>query len=124
MITLPFARRGPFKIAGKIDRYHWDKPSPRLLGVFWVVPFNSSKPDFGFYNWYRKPSLADRGPFEFGGLVTCKGWSPVIMAYYSCVDCVEDALERGPGDELTGWYCAATRWIYYSRNISTANTCH
>jgi hypothetical protein len=125
MSTLSFDRRGPFRITGITFLtiylnvspycYYWylddyDTPDSCLSGhsVPWIY----------YSGNYRKTALADRGPFEFGGLVSFKGWSPVNIAYYSCSDCVEEAHERGPGDQLTGWYCAETPWIYYSGNIS------
>lgn len=132
MNTLPLARYGPFKIAGFSRQKKVRIPH---TGIYFCPIIDlwyrkNGKPDYREYNlrgpvpWYRRPSFSDRGPFEFGGLVTCKGWSPVNLAYYACLDCVEESFERGPGDQLSGWYCAAAPWIYYSGNISNGPVCH
>lgn len=118
------ARTSPFRIIGTIDRYHWYRPRPSLMVLYWRVPYNYREPEFGFAEWGKRFPLRYRGPFEFGGLVTAyKEICVLRQAYYSCVDCVETSSERGPGDQLTGWFCAVTPWIYYSRNISNEPVC-
>lgn len=121
MTYLPFSARGPFKIAGKIDRYHWDKPSPRLLGVFWVVPFRYRKPVFALYSWWRKPPLSHYGPFKLSGrwIFPRLRFSRPFVIWLPMYGVVNHGVTRN--SPIMEKACAVA-WIYYSRNISTADT--
>jgi hypothetical protein len=112
MSNLTFALRGPFKITGE-GFLSWNY---NLLTYCSWCTFQETKirerPKWQQAMWYRKPSLADRGPFYFHSRVVTVFTLPKVSPF---------ALFF-PGDRSKGLGVCA--WIYYSRNISTATTCY
>jgi hypothetical protein len=136
MNNLHFAQRGPFKVS-------------HLSAVFYlfvvhaapVLPLGRQSYcvgiDFGVnkyrtksiqcywpssVRWYRKPSLADRGPFSITGWCPPHKPSPRTCSFCLPIRYLKFFLGRPfypEGKTLTG-----ISWIYYSGNISNATTCH
>src|ERR1700721_502538 len=120
MTILPFVRRGTFKITG----FYSEVPNPKANTPFlYAMVYRTFNRGWRkFFQWYRKPSLTDRGPFTIIGWCPPHKYRPYTHAAWVPLRYCRYFLGQPffpEGKTLKG-----TPWIYYSRNISTATTCH
>jgi hypothetical protein len=122
MKITPFAARGPLRIIGYIFETVYLNVSTYVY--YWHLD-NYENPDARLNTypalWYRKPCLADRGPFAVIGEVVGHKLLPYVEC---CFRYTEDWWQKtGQLNSRIEFGLALTPWIYYSRNISTTATC-